>query len=130
MSNVAEKDPSDSPADAAPDVELPVRQQRWNSLVFLLSYAVSYFVAPVFYVGVVHAAIIHSFHFSDTVANLPETVFFWMFPLPILITWFWPQTKYLKPILASSFLLKGLAGLLVAALFLLAPRYVLVAGLI
>jgi hypothetical protein len=120
-----------TPAPERGDIELPVRQQRWNSFVFLLSHAVSYFVAPVFYVGVLHAAIIRTLGFSDTTANLPETVFVYMLPLPVLITWFLPSTRYLRPILVSSFLLKGMAGVAVAALFLLHARPVmLVSGLV
>jgi hypothetical protein len=131
-SRTSSRDPQQSTIDIArpADADLPDTAQRWNSFVFLISYSISYFVAPVFYVGVVHAAIIHSYRFSDTVANLPETVFLWMLPLPILITWFWPSTRFLRPILATSFLLKGLAGILVAVLFLVAPRLLLVGGLV
>ena len=39
----------------ATDDDVPTGHERRNSLVFLLNTSLSYFVAPVFYVGVLHA---------------------------------------------------------------------------
>ena len=82
------------------------RDQQRNSWVFILNNSIGYFVAPVFYVGVLHAAILSSLGFSDTLANLPETVYLWMTPLPVLVAWFWPSTANLRPMLVASYLLK------------------------
>lgn len=107
-------------------IPLPERAQRRNSLVFILNNSIGYFVAPVFYVGVLHAAILSSLGFSDTIANLPESVSMWMLPLPVLIAWFWPSTRHLRRMLVINYAIKGSAGLAAAALFVLAPRWLAV----
>lgn len=86
--------------------DLPERLQRRNSLVFILNTSIGYFVAPVFYIGVLHAAIFSSLGFSDTVANLPESAYMWMLPLPVLVAWFWPSTRYLRRMLVISYAFK------------------------
>jgi MFS family permease len=106
--------------------EIPEHAQRRNSLVFIVNNSVNYFVAPVFYVGVLHAAILSSLGFSDTIANLPESVYLWMTPLPVLIAWFWPSTRHLRRMLVLTYACKGSAGLLAAALFFTAPRWLAV----
>jgi hypothetical protein len=87
--------PRPSPANdaLAESADLPNWMQRRNSLVFILNTSIGYFVAPVFYVGVLHAAVFSSLGYSDTLANLPESVYLWMLPLPILIAWYWPSTR-------------------------------------
>lgn len=101
---------------------LPARLQRRNSLVFLLNNSLAYLVAPVFYVGVLHAAILESLAASDTVANLPEAVYLWVAPLPVLVAWLWPSPRLMRPLLTAALLLMGTAGFVVAALFAAAPR--------
>lgn len=101
--------------------ELPVPLQRRNSFVFLVNNALTYLVAPVFYVGVLHAAILKSLHVSDTVANLPEAVYLWVTPLPVLIAWLWPSPHLMRPMLTVSLVLMGGAGLVVGALCVAAP---------
>ena len=94
--------------------------------MFILNNSIGYFVAPVFYVGVLHAAILSSLGFSDTIANLPESVYMWLTPLPVLIAWFWPSTCYLRRMLVITYAFKGSAGLVAAALFLMAPQWLAV----
>ena len=105
-------------------------QQRRNSLVFLVTNAFVYLVAPVFYVGVLHAAILESFGASDTVANLPEAVYFWMMPVPVLIAWAWPSSRWLRPMLVAALLAMGGAGLFVAVIVVAAPPSWIVATLV
>lgn len=107
-------------------LELPVSAQRWNSLVFILNNSLGYLVAPVFYVGVLHAAVLSSLGFSDRTANLPESAYLWMTPLPMLIAWAWPSTRHLRRMLIINYLFKGGFGLLAAALFLYAPAWLAV----
>lgn len=122
---------SSGPESARPEGgEIPEHAQRRNSLVFILNNSIGYFVAPVFYIGVLHAAIISSLGFSDTVANLPESVYMWMLPLPIFIAWFWPSTQYLRRMLVINYAVKASAGMLAAALFLLAPPSWLTAAIV
>ncbi len=116
----------DTDASVEACAQLPEHAQRRNSLVFILNNSIGYFVAPVFYVGVLHAAILSSLGFSDTIANLPESVYMWMTPLPVLIAWFWPSTRYLRRMLVINYAFKGSAGLVAAALFLMAPTWLAV----
>ena len=128
--------PRTSPTETAAAAPLPPPHalsesaQRRNSLVFLLNNSISYFVAPVFYVGVLHAVVIERLGLSDTVANLPESVYMWMLPLPVFIAWLWPSTRHVKTMLVVNYAAKGLAGLAAVALFLGAPTSWLAAGLI
>lgn len=121
-------DPSDDPSSAA--TALPEADQRRNSLVFLLNTSLSYLVAPVFYIGVLHAAILNALQASDTVANLPEALYLWVMPLPVLISWLWPSPRLLRPMLMTALLVLGGAGLALAGLFLTAPRAWLIPAVI
>jgi len=112
------------------ECELSEHAQRKNSLVFIINTSVSYFVAPVFYVGILHAAILSSHGFSDTLANLPESVYMWMLPIPLLIAWLWPSGRHFHRILVTSYLCKASAGLGAAALFYFAPRTWLAYGIV
>lgn len=114
-------------ADAAP---LSEHVQWRNSLVFLLNTSLSYLVAPVFYIGVLHAAILDKLEASKTVANLPETVYQWVMPVPVLISWLWPSPRLLRPMLMSALGVLAGAGLLLASMFFWAPRGWLVVGII
>ena len=104
------------------EFSLPESAQRRNGLVFLTSMSLVYLIAPVTYVGVLHATILDSLKASDTVANLPEAVYLWVTPLPLLIAWFWPSPQLLRPMLTSALIAKGAAGALAALVFALAPR--------
>jgi MFS family permease len=112
------------------DDVLPESAQWRNSLVFMLNTSLAYLVAPVFYVGVLHAAILESFEASDTVANLPEAAYLWVMPLPVLLAWLLPSPRLLKPMLAASLGVMGTAGFVVAALFAVAPRSWVVPALV
>lgn len=104
------------------EFSLPESARRRNGLVFLTSMSLVYLIAPVTYVGVLHATILDSLKASDTVANLPEAVYLWVTPLPLLIAWFWPSPQLLRPMLTSALIVKGAAGALAALVFALAPR--------
>lgn len=96
---------------------------QWrNGLVFLICTSLTYLVAPVTYVGVLHATILDSLEASDTVANLPGAVYLWVTPVPLLIAWLWPSPQLLRPMLTTCLVVKGAAGAIVALLFAVAPR--------
>jgi hypothetical protein len=121
---------SAKPQDALPvvdSVDIPLSAQRWNSFVFILNNSITYFVAPVFYVGLLHAAILSSLGYSDAIANLPEAVFGWMLVTPILIAWIFQGAHLLKRILVINYLCKVLAGIAAAVLFYVAPKWLPVA---
>jgi MFS family permease len=108
-------------SETAPTDELSEALQRRNSLVFLVNNALNYLVAPVFYVGVLHAAILKSLDASDTIANLPESVYLWVAPAPVLIAWFWRSPGLMRPLLMGSLVFNGAAGFVVATMFVVAP---------
>ncbi len=103
------------------DQTLPKSAQFRNGLVFMTSMSLIYLIAPVTYVGVLHATILDSLNASDTVANLPEAVYLWVTPLPLLIAWFWPSPQLLRPMLTWALIFKGAAGALAALVFAFAP---------
>jgi hypothetical protein len=86
--------------------------ERRNGLVFLGCTSLTYLIAPVTYIGV-HAAILDSLKANHAVANLPEAVYLWVTPLPVLIAWFWHSPRLLRPMLVASQLAIGVAGALV-----------------
>ncbi|NLX99353.1 MAG: MFS transporter [Rhodopirellula sp.] len=101
---------------------LSERDQLRNGLIFITCWALVYLVAPVIYVGIVQAAICNTLGTSDTVANLPQAVYMWLMPTPVLIAWLFPSERFLKPLLVLSFFLLGAAGAVVAVMFNIAPR--------
>ena len=104
------------------EFSVPESAQFRNGLVFMIATSLTYLIAPVTYVGVLHATILESLKASDTVANLPEAVYLWVTPLPLLIAWFWPSPKLLRPMLTWALIVKGAAGALAALVFAFAPK--------
>ena len=104
------------------EFSIPESAQFRNGLVFMISMSLIYLIAPVTYVGVLHATILDSLEASDTVANLPEAVYLWVTPLPLLIAWFWPSPRLLRPMLTWALIVKGAAGALAALVFAFAPK--------
>jgi MFS family permease len=96
----------------------------------MLNTSLTFLVAPVFYVGVLHAAILKSLEVSDTVANLPSAVNQWVMPLPVLIAWLCPSPRLLKPMLTAALVAMGAAGFVVAVLFVVAPGDWLIPALV
>jgi len=113
-----------------PAVALPERSQRINSLIFIINNSLGFLVAPVFYVGVLHAAILSGSGFSNKLANLPSSVYGWAAPVPVLIAWLWPSTRYFRRLWMLSYLLKGGTGVLAALLFFAAPTTWQAAGIV
>lgn len=92
------------------EASVPESAQFRNGLVFMIATSLTYLIAPVTYVGVLHATILESLKASDTVANLPEAVYLWVTPLPLLIAWFWASPRLLRPMLTWALIMKGVAG--------------------
>jgi hypothetical protein len=112
------------------DEVIPEPFQRRNSFVFLTNTSLYYLVAPVFYVGVLHAAILKSLETSDAVANLPHALYLWVTPVPVLVAWLWPAPGLLRPLLAGCLVVNGAVGGLVSVLFAVAPREWIIPALI
>lgn len=123
---------SDGAAAATPEraVALSERAQRVNSWVFILNNSLGFLVAPVFYVGILHATILTEAGYSNKLANLPSSFYGWVAPAPLLIAWLWPSTRYFRRLWVLSYLLKGSTGVMAALLFYAAPTSWQAAGLV
>jgi hypothetical protein len=121
-------DPSRSaPAGAAvepvaDDCPLCTGQQSRNILCFAGLWCLIYFTAPISYVGVTHANLLHDLGDSDKVANLPHAVYQWMTAFPIFVAWFLPDPRWLKPLIVGSLTVKTvMTGIVAASLWLRFP---------
>src|SRR4051794_27881360 len=100
--------------DSASECPLSAREQTRNVLLYSFNTGMIYLASPVIYVGIVHAALCEQMDASDTVANLPSTMYFAMSPMPILIAWLFPFVRSLKRVVVICFALAALMGALVA----------------
>jgi MFS family permease len=103
---------------AASDCPLSTRQQTRNLLIFGINKSLIYLAGCVLYVGNIDAVLLKKLDYSDKIANLPTTAFFWTTaPFMILFTWYFCQVRMLKPMLAGAYLvMAGTGALMVAAL--------------
>lgn len=113
----------ESPPPTAEDESgpLPARAQRRNARLFAAQVAINYFAAPALYIGVMQASLCKRLETSDTVANLPSTVFLSMAWTTVVVAWLFPQARHLKRLRAGAFLLMGGAGLMVATVLIAQP---------
>lgn len=81
------------------DCPLSPAQQARNIFCYAGFWCLVYLTAPVTYVGLTHANLLKELGNTDMVANLPHAVYQWLTALPILVAWFFPQPKLLKPLL-------------------------------
>src|SRR6185295_10225896 len=101
---------TDANADAREDdCPLPAAQQARNIFCFAGFWCLYYLTAPVSYVGLPHANLLEGLKNSNTVANMPHAVYQWFTALPILVAWFFPQPKMLKPLLVLPLLFMAVA---------------------
>lgn len=111
MSEAEQRSDSDCPLDR--------RDQSRNLLIFGSNVSLIYLGAPVLYVGIGQGALCQRLGASETIANLPATMYFWMTPLPIFVAWYFCAVRLIKPVLITTFLIVAAGGALVtAALFL------------
>jgi hypothetical protein len=118
-----------APAPAAvPGCPLTPAEQTRNIALYAANIGLVYLASPVTYVGLVHGGLLNRLGFSDTIANLPASVYLWTTPLPVLVAWYFPQVRLLKTLLVVSFLAIAVMGALVAqAVVFLGPNLVLAA---
>jgi hypothetical protein len=101
------------------DCSLTARQQTRNILCFAGFWCLYYLTAPVTYIGVTHANLLKALDNSETVANLPHAVYQWLTALPIVVAWFFPQPKMLKPLLVIPLILMAsITGVVALSLWL------------
>jgi hypothetical protein len=97
------------------DCPLAPRDQTRNVLCFAGFWCIYYLAAPISYVGVNHANLLKDLGNSDTVANLPHAVYQWLTAFPILVAWFLPQARLIKPLLVIPLVGMAVASAAVAA---------------
>jgi phage shock protein PspC (stress-responsive transcriptional regulator) len=113
---------------ALSDCPLSEQQQTRNILIYAANWALIYLAAPVTYVGLTQAALLKRLDFTDKTCNLPASVYLWTAPFPVLVVWFFPMVRQLKPLLVSALLVMASTGALAAAAVLfLGPDWVLAA---
>ena len=99
---------------------LEPRLQNRNALIFAGQIALIYLAAPALYVGFLQAGLCKRLNTSDTMANLPSTVFLAMAWGPVAVAWLFPQARLLKKVMGWGYAVTAAIGLGVAAV-LLAP---------
>jgi MFS family permease len=100
---------------AAGNCPLTAREQTRNLVIYGINVSLIYLAAPVLYVGLTQAALCEKLGTSETVANLPASVYFWLTPLPIVAAWYFSAVRMLKPVLVTTYLIIAGTGVLVAA---------------
>lgn len=85
----------------APEVE------RRNGLIYLISVTLTYFAAPVTYVGIVQAALCDKLGASATVSNLPDSAYLIGSAAPLLLSWGIPPALE-RPVLVWAHVLMAI----------------------
>lgn len=117
--------------EAATEVHLEPRLQNRNALVYAAQISLIYLAAPVLYVGFVQAALCKRLETSDTIANLPSTVYLAMAWFPVLVAWLFPQARLLKRSISLGYGVIAAAGGAVMLVLLAQPSAsVIVAALV
>ena len=113
----------DTPTPAAADdpALLSEGDQRRNALIYAAQISITYFAAPAIYIGFMQASLCKRLETSDTIANLPSTVYLAMAWTTVVIAWLFPQARLLKRLLSSAYLLMAGAGLMVATVLVIQP---------
>ena len=109
------------------DCGLTVREQTQNLLVFAANMGLGYLAAPVVYVGLTQAALLEALGHDNATSNLPSSVVMCLTPVPIVMAWYFPTVRMLKPVIVSCYLIHVLAAAVVA-LVLVSPTVDWVVG--
>lgn len=119
---MASSNPATPTPAGAGDFGLPSeRDQRRNTLIYAAQISIAYFAAPALYIGFMQASLCKRLETSDTIANLPSTVYLAMAWTTVVIAWLFPQARLLKRLLSGAYLLMAAAGLMVAAVIVVQP---------
>ncbi len=88
---------------AAIECSLDPRFQHCNLIIYASLVSLAFLAAPVIYVGFVQGALCKRLNTSDTVANLPGTVYLAMIWCPIVISWLFPKARQLRNIKTTTY---------------------------
>lgn len=106
----------------------PQHQNR-NALIYACLVSLIYLAAPVLYIGM-QAGLCKRLNASDTMANLPNTVFVGMAWFPVIIAWLFPQARLLKITMRFAFGVMSLSGAVIAILMIYQPSNKIIIGAI
>lgn len=109
--------------------ELGLRHQKRNGLIYTSLVSLTYLAAPVLYISV-QVGLCKRLHSSDTIANLPSTLFLSTAWFPVIIAWLFPQARLLKIIMSFSYIVMSLTGVVVIILMLFHPSDEMIIGAI
>ena len=102
-------------------------EQTQNILIYGAITGLFYLAAPVLYVGIAQAALLHKLEAGSTLANLPASVYSWVTPVAVLVVWLLPKVRELRLLLVGSQLLEAAMGSVVGLSLLFAPRWTIAA---
>ena len=117
-----------APQDEPSSCQLEPHLQNRNAFIYAAQVSLIYLSAPALYVGFVQAGLCKRLHTSDTIANLPSTVFLFMVWVPIVVAWLFPQARLLKKTMTCAFGLMAVMGAGMAAMLVAAPSDALIIG--
>ncbi len=103
------------------------RYQKRNALIYASLISLNYFAAPVLYIGV-QAGLFKHLGSSDTLANLPITLFLAMAWFPVIVAWLFPQARLLKIIMSFAYGTMSLTGVWITILMLSHPSDEMIIG--
>jgi hypothetical protein len=115
-------EPASPAADAALD--------RRNGNLFVLTQLLTYFSAPVLYVGVVQAAFCDKLGASATVANLPSSTYLLGAVVPLFCAWLLPARLEQRIVVTSYTVVAASLLVVCAAVFFDAPDWLRIAVVI
>jgi hypothetical protein len=104
--------------------------QNRNAIIYTSLIALTYLAAPVLYVDLLHTGMFKRLHTSDTLANLPSTVYLAMAWFPFIAAWLFPQARLLKPLMSFAYGLTALMGAVVAVVILVQPSREIIIGVL
>lgn len=118
-------------ADPLDDCPLPAGLQTRNLALLVVYWSVTYFCAPVGYVGPTQANLLKELGNSDTVCNLPSAAYLWLIVVPVVAAWWFPQPRFLRPLAIIAIAVEAAVAAFVAVtLWLDAPASVATAAVI
>jgi MFS family permease len=110
-----------APPSATSDCPLSHREQTLNLIIFTFNVGMMYLGAPVLYVGILAAGLLEKLEFSKTDANWPAAVYLFGTPFPVLVAWYLPYVRFLRPLLVVSYTVTALMSATVVLALLAGP---------
>ena len=104
-----------------------MKAQERNSVIYASLISLNYFAAPVLYIGI-QTGLFKHLNSTDTIANLPGTLFTAMAWVPVIISWLYPQARLLKVLLSVGYGLMTISCVWISLLMLIQPSENVIIG--